>query len=74
MIGTSHKRDCQGPVIASEITALVALFVPAAHWAMAPGLVAHAVQRRQSVRDHGPHAALLPDDPVTAKDPPVIGE
>ena len=29
---------------ASEITALVALFVPAAHWAMAPGLVAHAVQ------------------------------
>jgi hypothetical protein len=37
-------------------------------------LVAHAVQRRQSVRDSGPHAALLPDEPVTAKDPPVIGE
>ncbi len=45
-----------------------------AAWAMALWLVAHGVQRRQSVRDPGPHAALLPDDPVTAKDPPVIGE
>ncbi|WP_298095782.1 hypothetical protein [Brevundimonas sp.] len=59
---------------ASEITALATLFVPAAHWAMAPGLVAHAVQRRQAVIHRGPDHALLPDDPVTAKDPPVIGE
>lgn len=57
-----------------EITALAAHFVLAAQWAMALWMVAHAVQRRQAVIHRGPHDALLPDDPVTAKDPPVIGE
>lgn len=63
----------------TEVSDLAALFVLAgwslgAAWAMALRLVAQPVQRRQPVRVRGPHAALLPDDPVTAKDPPVIGE
>lgn len=72
----------------SEITAHAALFVlsanwasdvlagwsPGAAWAPALWLVIHAVQRRQAVIHRGPHDALLPDDPVTAKDRSVIGE
>ena len=45
-----------------------------AAWAMALWLVAYAVQRSQAVSDRGPHDEPLPDDPVTARDRPVIGE
>lgn len=45
-----------------------------AAWAMALWLVAYAVQRRQAVHMAGPHDETLPDEPITDRDPRVIGE